>query len=142
MSYFIQTKVTLTSGEQATVYYLTEQGKKLLEGLLASDNYTQKRFETVFERLNELQDELVRTLFLDHMKIAILEELKVKPNQTQRDIAQKLLPSDFTKNKLVHHAFSDAWQLLEKNYVIVAESHGKGHPRTWKISIQEEKVKS
>jgi hypothetical protein len=67
----------------------------------------------------------------------ILQALKEKPNQTQRDVAEKILPKDFAKNQLIHHAFYDAWETLEKNSVITPESHGRGHARTWKISIQE-----
>jgi len=129
---FISTQVKLTTGETVTVYYLSEEGKKLLEGLLVADKYTERRFETVFERLNKMQDELVRTFFLDKMLVGIEDFLRAGP-KTQQDVV-KTLP-EFTKNPMVHHAFYAAWKQLEKAGVILPTSHGRGHPRTWELAF-------
>lgn len=136
---FVSTRVRLATGEEATVYYLSEEGKKRFEQLLSNVSWTDKRIDTAFERINGMHDELVRNLFLDKLIAFILERLK-NGELTQQNIARDL--PDFTKNTLIYHAFYDAWKQLEKNYVIIPISHGRGHPRTWKISIQLEEIEA
>jgi DNA-binding PadR family transcriptional regulator len=123
---FIETQVTLADGRRVKAYYLDEEGLKTIQGI-------DSRFDYVLDRLNSIQDELIRALFVPLVTERILQALKEKPNQTQREIAEKILPKDFAKNQLIHQAFWDAWKTLEKNSVITPESHGRGHPRTWKI---------
>jgi len=127
---FIETQVTLADGRKVKAYYLDEEG---LEKIQAID----RRFDFVHEKLNSIQDELIRTFFIPLVTDKIINALKEKPSQTQREIAEKILPKDFAKNQLIHHAFYDAWKTLEKYSVIIPESHGRGHARTWKISIME-----
>jgi len=129
---FISTKVILDSGETVTAYYLSEQGKKIIDGLVAADKYHDRRFEIVFERLNKMQDELIRTFFLEKMQVHIAQALRNGP-KTQQEVA-KTLP-DFTQNPMVHHAFYAAWKQWEKLGVILPTSHGRGHPRTWELSV-------
>jgi hypothetical protein len=127
---FIETQVTLADGRRVKAYYLAEEGLKKIQVI-------DSRFDFVHEKLNSIQDELMRALFVPLVTEKILQALKEKPGQTQREIAEKILPKDFAKNQLIHHAFYDAWETLEKYSVIIPESHGRGHARTWKISIQE-----
>ena len=129
---FISTQVKLGSGETDTVYYLTEEGKKLFEGLLAMDKYNDGRFGIMFKRFAQMEDELVRTFFLAKMQAHIMESLRLK-EKTQQEVA-KTLP-DFTGNPMTYHAFHMAWTQFEKSGMIVPISHGKGHPRTWELSI-------
>jgi hypothetical protein len=132
MSLFVFTKVTLQSGETVTVHYLTEEGKKLLEHLQAMEKYEENRFHNIVERLDKMQDELVRTFFLEKMQVHIAESLRNGP-KTQQEVT-KTLP-DFTQNPMVHHAFYAAWKQWEKFGVILPTSHGRGHPRTWELSV-------
>jgi len=129
---FISTQVILGTGEKVTVYYLTETGKKLFEGLLVADKYNDGRFDVVFKRFAQMEDELVRTFFLPKMQAHIVESLRLK-DKTQQEVA-KTLP-DFIENPMTYHAFHVAWKQFEKAGVILPISHGKGHPRTWQLSI-------
>jgi hypothetical protein len=129
---FVSTQVTLATGETVTVYYLSEAGKKFFEGLLAADKYTDGRFDVVFKRFAQMEDELVRTFFLPKIQAHIVESLRLK-DKTQQEVA-KTLP-DFTGNPMTYHAFHMAWTQFEKAGVILPISHGKGHPRTWELSI-------
>jgi hypothetical protein len=124
---FIETRVTLTDGKSVKAYYLDEEALKKVQGI-------DSRFDYVLDRLNSIQDELIRTLFIPLVTEKILQALKEKPNQIQREVAQKVLPKDFTKNRLIHCAFYDAWKTLEKNSIIIPESHGRGHARTWRLN--------
>jgi len=138
MSLFISTQVILASGEKVTAYYLSEQGKKIIDGLVAADKYNERRFETVMEQLSKMRDELVRTFFLEKMQVHIAQSLRNGP-RTQQEVA-KTLP-DFTQNPMVHHAFYAAWKQWEKFSVILPTSHGRGHARTWELSVLKKEDK-
>jgi len=132
---FVSTEITFVDGSKATVWYLGEEGKKRFEQLLQNVGRTDKFIDTVFERLNKMQDELVRAFFVPRMQALIVEELRTK-DKTQQEIAKKL--PDFTKNPMLHHGFYEAWEGFEKAGVIVPISHGRGYPRTWQLSLKKE----
>jgi len=132
--FFVSTQVTLVSGQSVTVYYLTEEGKKRLESLLSTNfNCLSNRADLALERIDKIQNELIRTVFLEKVQVHIIESLKQRPNQTQQMVAKNL--PDFSKNPMHYHAFYEAWKQFEKAGVIVPTSHGHGHPRTWQVSI-------
>jgi arginine deiminase len=134
MSFFVSTKVTLATGEQATVYYLTEEGKKRLEQLIQNVAWTDRRIDNVNERVEKIQNDLIENLYTNSMVRFIFEKLK-GAELTERQVAQGL--PDFSRNPLTHLAFIRAWEKLEREGVIIPISHGRGRLRTWKISIQE-----
>lgn len=123
---FISTRV-MVGGQTITVYYLTEEGKKIFEGLVASEKYNNTRIDTVFEQIRNIRDELIETFFLEKMQVHIIESLNRSPNQTLQMVAKDL--PDFSKSPMIHHAFYEAWKQFEKSGVIVPTSHG---PRTSK----------
>jgi hypothetical protein len=90
----------------------------------------------LINRLDRMQEELISEIFLPKMQAHIVESLKSGP-KTQHEIA-KVLP-DFVTNHLTCYAFYRAWDNFEKAGVILPISHGRGHPRTWQLSILKEK---
>jgi hypothetical protein len=124
---FISTQVILMSGQQVTAYYLTEEGKRKLESL----NDLSKRVDLALEKIDKITAELIETFFLERMQFHIIESLKLSP-KTQQMVAKNL--PDFSKNSMTYHAFYEAWEKFEKSGVIVPTSHGRGHPRTWKVN--------
>ena len=88
---------------------------------------------------NCLRDELIRDIYLEKMQAHIVECLRHNP-KTQQEIA-KTLP-DFTGNPLLYHAFHMAWKQFERSGVILPISHGRGHSRTWELSLLKKEVKA
>jgi hypothetical protein len=130
---FVSTKVTLATGEQATVYYLTEEGKKRLQQLIQNVAWTDRRIDNANDRIEKIQNDLIENLYTNSMVRFILEKLK-GAELAQRQVAQGL--PDFSRNPLTYLAFIRAWEKLEKEGVITPISHGRGRLRTWKLSIQ------
>jgi DNA-binding PadR family transcriptional regulator len=131
---FIETQVTLADGRRVKAYYLDEEGFKTVQRILEAVEHTNSRFEYTYNMINSMQDELIREFFVPLVTEKILKTLKKNPNQAQREVAEKVLPKDFAKNRLIHCAFYDAWKTLEKNSIIIPESHGRGHARTWRLN--------
>lgn len=109
---------------------------KEIEALKQQQKYQDKRFDVVFERINKLEDELIRSFFLEKMQLHIVDSLR-QGSKTQQEV-MKPLP-DWTSNHLRYRAFYEAWEGFEKSGVILPISHGRGHARTWKLSLIEEK---
>jgi len=114
-----------------------ENVNKELEALKQNQKWLDSRVDTAFERINKLEGELVRSFFLEKMQIHIVESLRHGP-KTQQEV-MKPLP-DWAKNHLLYRAFYEAWQAFEKSGVILPISHGRGHPRTWKLNLLEDPI--
>jgi len=84
------------------------------------------------------RDELIRDIYLEKMQVHIAQSLRNGP-KTQQEVA-KTLP-DFTQNPMVYHAFYAAWKQWTKFGVILPTSHGRGHPRTWELSVLKKEDK-
>ena len=82
--------------------------------------------------LSELKEELVEAIFLERMQVHIVEKLK-SGAKTEREIT-KTLP-DFLSNRLHRNAFDMAWKGFVKAGVLLPISHGRGHARTWELSL-------
>jgi len=108
---------------------------KEIEALKQNQKWQDKRIDTAFERIIKLENELIRNLFLEKMQVHIVESLRYGP-KTQREV-MKPLP-DWATNHLLYRAFYEAWEQFEKHGVIQPISHGRGHPRTWKLYLQKE----
>ena len=90
--------------------------------------------EYLYRLLNQMMDELVREVFLPKLKAYIVSALETEP-KTQQEIAKSL--PEFTTNILTGKAFWTAWEEFEECGVIKPISHGRGHPRTWQLTIKE-----
>lgn len=90
------------------------------------------QIQSLRTELSELEEELVKAMFLERMQVHIAETLK-SGAKTEREIT-KTLP-DFLRNRLHRHAFDMAWKGFVKAGVLLPISHGRGHARTWKLSF-------
>jgi hypothetical protein len=105
---------------------------------MASEEHKQQfsRIDLLFEKLNELRQQIVDEILLDPMLEKIIICLKEQPNATQEEVKSKLVKT-WPKDLLKHHAFASAWAQLEEHGVIIPVSHGRGYARTWILSIKE-----
>jgi len=88
----------------------------------------------LINRLDRMHEELISEIFLPKMQAHIVESLRNGP-KTQSDVMEPL--PDFVTNHLTCIAFYRAWDNFEKAGVILPISHGRGHPRTWQLTIKE-----
>ena len=117
--------------------WATEVNKKLTElsnriDYIARNMASETQIRSLRTDYDCLRNELIRDIYLEKMLVHIVKALEVRA-KTKREV-EKDLP-DFTKNPLTYHAFNLAWEQFAKSGVIVSTSQGKGHPRTWQLSL-------
>jgi len=134
----ISTKVTLTTGEQETVYYLDEHSKQRLEYIIEAWDKVALSTQMSYtnQRLDQVKEELTRDFYVPKMQKAIIDLLRDK-DLTEAEIRSALIPKP-KEVTLGWQGFWRAWEAFTKNNVIVPVSRGRGHARLWHLSIRPE----
>jgi hypothetical protein len=137
--------------EQKTdwIYIQTPENKQMIarpeyiKKLLGLNDLEQKvkwqeqRTSTLFEKFQKLEDEIVEDKYIPEASATIINYLYANPHSTRTKIMKQF--PDWLKHSLCYHAFYISWERLEKSQMILPESHGKGHERTWVLKEAEQK---